>query len=104
MKTYRPRSGLVLTQVCGEHLLVAASALRELCPYVTKLNETSAFLWQRLKQGATLRELEQAVAEEYEVDDPAAVRGLIETFLRQMQEMNYLLAEDQAADEQGSER
>ena len=95
MKTYKARNGLVLTQVCGEHLLVAANALRELCPYVTVLNETSAFLWDRLKQGATLEELEAAVTEEYEVDDPASLRGFIESFLQQMQEMNYLIVDDQ---------
>ena len=29
MKRYQARNGLVLTQVCGEYLLVAARALRE---------------------------------------------------------------------------
>lgn len=95
MKRYRARNGLVLTQVCGEYLLVAARALRELCPYVTVVNETSAFLWERLEQGATPEELEQAVADEYEVDDPAAVRGVIDDFLRRMQELNYVLTEEQ---------
>ena len=95
MKRYQARSGLVLTQVCGEYLLVAARALRELCPYVTVVNETSAFLWERLEKGATAEELALAVAGEYEVDDPAAVRGVIDDFLRQMQELNYVLTEEQ---------
>lgn len=94
MKKYKARSGLVLTQVCGEHLLVAASALRNLCPYVTMLNETSSFLWERLKHGATISELETSVMKEYEVDDASSLRGFIESFLRQMLEMNYLIAED----------
>ncbi|MBR5343390.1 MAG: PqqD family protein [Oscillospiraceae bacterium] len=95
MKRYKAREGLVLTQVCGERLLVSAGALKELCPFVTVLNETSAFLWEKLKNGATAEELEQAVAGEYEVDDPASVRGFIEDFLRQMQELNYLLTQEQ---------
>ena len=94
MKKYKARSGLVLTQVCGEHLLVAASALRELCPYVTELNETSAFLWERLKQGATIADLEASVMQEFEVDDASSLRGFIESFLRQMLELNYLIVED----------
>lgn len=95
MKRYQARDGLVLTQVCGEYLLVAARALRDLCPYVTVVNETSAFLWERLESGATAEELAQAVADEYEVDDPAAVRQMIADFLRQMQELNYVLTEEQ---------
>ncbi len=95
MKRYKAREGLVLTRVCGEQLLVSAGALRELCPFVTVLNETSAFLWERLKDGATADELLQAVAAEYEVDDPAAIRGVIKDFLRQMQELNYVLTEEQ---------
>ena len=95
MKRYKARDGLVLAQVCGEQLLVSAGALRELCPFVTVLNETSAFLWGRLKDGATSEELLQAVKEEYEVDDPAAIRGVIKDFLRQMQELNYVLTEEQ---------
>ena len=95
MKRYQARNGIILTQVCGEYLLVAARALRELCPYVTVVNETSAFLWERLENGATAEELAQAVADEYEVDDPAAVRGVIDDFLRQMQELNYVLTEEQ---------
>ena len=95
MKRYKARDGLVLTQVCGEQLLVSAGALRELCPFVTVLNETSAFLWGQLKDGATADQLLQAVMKEYEVDDPAAISGVIGDFLHQMQELNYVLTEEQ---------
>ena len=90
MERYKTRDGVVLTTVCGEILLVAASALRELCPFVTVVNDSSAFLWQRLKMGATLEELEQAVKDEYEIDDPAMVKGVIKDFVNQMLELHYL--------------
>lgn len=90
---YKTRSGVVLTQIREEYLLVSSSTLRELCPFVTTVNETSAFLWKQLQNGATEEELLLAVAEEYEVDDPEVLRGVIRSFLEQMQAMHYLLEE-----------
>ena len=98
MKRYSCRDGVVLTEVCGEYLLVSASALRDVCPYVTTLNETSAFLWKQLQSGATEEELVQAVGAEYEVDDPAALRDVIAAFLQQMQEYHYLIVDGQEED------
>ena len=91
---YKTRPGVVLTEIAGEYVLVAAKTLLDVCPYVTQINETSAFLWRRLEQGAGMQELEAAVAEEYEVEDLGAVREAIEGFIRQMNEMNYLLLEE----------
>ncbi len=95
MTCYKTRSGVVLTSICGEHVLVAASTARQYCPYVTELNETSAFLWRRLSSGVSLESLMAALGEEYELDDPAAARQAVEAFLRQMLELNYLLTEEQ---------
>ena len=95
MERYKTREGVVLTSVCGETLLVTARALRELCPFVTVINDSSAFLWERLRSGATAEELERAVKEEYELDDPSIVNGVIQDFLRQMLALNYLIEDDQ---------
>lgn len=95
MERYKCRDGVVLTRVCGETLLVAARALKGQCPYVTILNDSSAFLWQRLKSGADAAELEEAVRGEFEVDDPSAIRGFVDSFLQQMKEHHYLTSLDQ---------
>ena len=95
MERYKTRNGVVLTSVCGQMLLVAAKSLQELCPYVTEINETSAFLWEHLRFGSDLADLMAALDEEYELDDPAAARQAVEAFLRQMLELNYLLPEEQ---------
>lgn len=89
--TYKTRTGVVLTEIAGEYVLVAAKALLGECPYVTQLNETSAFLWQKLERGATLESLEAAVAEEYEISDLAAARAAIEAFVKQMEELKYII-------------
>lgn len=94
----KTRPGVVLAPICGEYLLVSAKALRDLCPYVTQINETSAFLWQQLIGGATRDELLRAVMREYEIDDPAEVSAAIDSFLNQMFEAGYLLEEKEGTD------
>ena len=89
--TYKTRTGVVLTEIAGEFVLVAAKALLGECPYVTQLNDTSAFLWRRMEQGASLETLEAAVAEEYKIEDPATARAAIEAFVKQMEELKYII-------------
>lgn len=89
--TFKTRPGVVLTSICGEYYLVSPRSLQPLCPYLTNINETSAFLWSVLMEGATAAQLEEAVAKEYEVDDPDQVRNAIQGFLQQMLSLNYLL-------------
>lgn len=91
MATYKTRPGVVLTSICGEYFLVAARALLDTCPYVTQINETSAFLWKELERGADRETLMRAADAEYEIDDPEKARAAIDGFITQMLEMNYLL-------------
>lgn len=95
MARYNVRPGIVLTSICGESILVAAKSVLEYCPYVTQLNETSAFLWKLLAAGADDNELIDSVKEEYEIDDEAFVRRAIEDFIKQMLDLNYLLPVEQ---------
>ena len=94
MTSYKTRPGVVLTGIAGEYVLVAAKALLDICPYVSQINESSAFLWRKLEQGASPEQMEAAVAEEYEIDDPDTVRTAIRDFIEQMKELNYLVAEE----------
>ena len=94
MTVYKTRPGVVLAEIAGEYVLVSAKALFEQCPYVTQINETSAFLWERLEGGATLETLLSAVAEEFELDDPEAARASILDFIHQMSELNFLISEE----------
>ena len=93
MTSYKTRTGVVLTEIAGEYVLVAAKALLGECPYVTQINESSAFLWKQMESGASLDELVSAVAEEYELEDPAAAGEAIRGFIQQMADMNYLIVE-----------
>ncbi len=93
MERYRIRPGVVLTSVCGETFLVAAKAARKFCPYFSQLNESSAFLWRKLSDSMTAEDLTRVVLAEYEVEDPASLKDVINSFLSQMVELGYLLRE-----------
>ena len=99
MDHYVTRPGVVLTSICDEYMLLAAKAAREHCPYMTQLNESSAFLWRRLEQGSDRDDLERAVQEEYEIDDPADAREAIRGFIEQMLQLGYLLREGEEHEE-----
>lgn len=90
MTVYKTRRGVVLTEICGEYVLIAAKALLDRCPYLTQINESSAFLWKRMMNGATLEELVIAVEDEYEILDVDETKTAIDNIIKNMMEMNYL--------------
>ena len=90
---YKTRPGVVLTEIAGEYVLVAAKMLLDTCPYVTQINESSAFLWSQMETGASLEQLSEAVSKEYEIEDHDAADEAIRAIVQQLQDMNYLLVE-----------
>ena len=97
--TYRTRPGVVLTSICGEYMLVAAKEAREFCPYHSQITESSAFLWRLLCRGSDRDTLLREVEAEYELEDPAAARQAIDSFIAQMIELGYLLPEGEENEE-----
>lgn len=95
MPSYKIRPGVLLTQICGENLLVAAKSARKFCPYYSFLNESAAFVWKMLEKRSDLEELEAAVAEEFEIEDAAETRGLILSLLENLEKNHYLLPVEQ---------
>ena len=90
---YKPRPGIVLTTVCGESVLAAPHSLWNVCPYVSQINESSAFLWRKLENGATAGQLKAAVLSEFEVDSESELEQIIQDFLTKMTDLGYLVAE-----------
>ena len=91
MKQYKAREGVILTRICDEYLLVSGKKTRDICPYLTQINELSAFLWEKLINGADLEELLSFTSDEYEIDDRESVKESISQFLQQMVELGYLI-------------
>ena len=91
MKRYRTRPGVVLTTVGGQYVLVAAKAAREYCPSTTQINETAAFCWRVLENGADLDALAADLAREYEIEDASGLRDDVQTLLEQLEAYGYLV-------------
>ena len=91
MKQYKTRPGVVLTKIGGQNILVAAKKLQEFCPYVSQINETAAFCWRILEQGADIDILAEKLAEEYQISDLASLRADLSELLAQMTAANYLI-------------
>lgn len=94
MTVFRTRRGIILTEICGEYILVAARSLLGICPYLMQLNESSAFLWKQMLCGATMNDLLRKVEEEYETTESDGAALAVESFVRQMLDMKYLESEE----------
>ncbi len=82
MKT---KSGFMLRSIAGCKIVVSVGKRTLDFNGIINLNDTGAFLWERLEKGATEDELVSAILENYtDVDEPTAresVRYFIKTLL-----------------------
>lgn len=68
--------GFILREVAGSYIVVAVGeAVKDFNGVIT-LNETSAFLWNKLVKGASEEDLVKALLSEYEVEESVAVKGV----------------------------
>ena len=88
MTTMKLKNGYVLRQVAGEYVALPQGSDIDLNTMIT-MNETGAFLWERLQQGATEDELVAALLAEYDVDE-ATARKSVQAFVAKL-ESNGLL-------------
>lgn len=95
MKRYKIQPGIVLTQVCGESLLVATRLARGKCPYVKQLNATGAYFWTLLEQGIEPDRMVLSAAQHYGVSPERVGPGLLQ-FLEDLEKSGYLLGEESA--------
>ncbi len=100
MEELKIRPGVILTEICGEHVLVAAKEAREVCPYVSMISESGAFIWRQISRGAKSSDLLPLVLEEYEIEDPEQAKTMMNGFIRQMLESGYLLKEGEKNEEE----
>ncbi len=66
------KDGFILREVAGSFIVVAVGDAVKTFNGIITLNETGAFLWKALEQGATEEELLKALLEEYDVDESVA--------------------------------
>lgn len=78
------KEGFVLRNICGEYIVVAVGRQTLDFKGLIKLNETGAFLWEKLQTECTADELLAAMQAEYDVDTKTAQVD-IETFIASLQ-------------------
>lgn len=84
----RLKDGLILRQVAGENVVLAASGNVELKGMIT-LNDSACTLWKCLADGAELSDLTAALLAEYDVDE-ATASAHAAAFVEKMKELDVL--------------
>ena len=83
------RPAMVTRRVAGEIILVPVTGQVSQEPSLYALNETSAFLWERLDGKRTGRDLVKEFMEAYEVED-AQAESDVQKFLAQLEEIGAI--------------
>ena len=87
---FKTRTGIVMTSVGGQKILVAANALHDQIPYVSNINDTTAFCWELLIDGISEEELAMRVIEQFEIEDSDVVKKDIASLIKHLYEKGYI--------------
>ncbi len=92
--TIRVRSGIILTHICGQALLVAAFEARPHCPHVTVLNETGDIIWNCLKEKKNIPDIVLTLKKKFDIPSDMNVEELIKDYIAQLHDKGYVLYEE----------
>ena len=79
----------ILREIAGDYIIVPVRAAALEFNGMITVNETGAFLWEKLREGTTREELLHAMLEEYEVSEKEAEAD-IQEFLQMLQKNKIL--------------
>ena len=79
----------ILREIAGDYIFVPVRAAALEFNGMITVNETGAFLWEKLREGTTKEELLHAMLEEYEVSEKEAEAD-IQEFLQMLQKNKIL--------------
>lgn len=82
------KNGLLLRQVAGKYVVLPETETIDLNIMIT-LNDTGAFLWEKLRNDTTAEKLIDALLAEYDVDESRARRA-VESFLTELKNNGFL--------------
>jgi hypothetical protein len=83
------KQGYILREVAGNYIVVAVGEAVKNFNGIINLNETGAFLWKQLQEGATEEQLKAAMLEEYDVQEDVAQND-IKAFIDKLNEKGLL--------------
>jgi hypothetical protein len=70
------KDGFVLRKIAYQYMAVPVGARAKELHGMIGLNETGAFIWERLSNGQPQEEIVKALCEEYEVEEDAAAASV----------------------------
>ena len=82
------KAGFILRQVAGQTVALPTEGDIDLNTMIT-LNDTGAFLWERLQSGADENALVAALLGEYDVDE-ATARASVQKFVGKLKDNGFL--------------
>ena len=82
------KDGFLLRQVAGQTVVLPSGDELDLNMMIT-LNETGAFLWERLNQETTEEALVAALLSEYDVDE-ATAKNAVAGFVKKLSDNGFL--------------
>ena len=83
------KEGFMLREVAGSYVVVAVGKRSEQFNGMVNMNETGAFLWKLVEQGASRDELLSRLLETYEVAEEKAEQD-VDKFISVLQQNNFV--------------
>ena len=83
------KEGFMLREVAGSYVVVAVGKRSEQFNGMVNLNETGAFLWKLVEQGASRDELLNSLLEAYEVEREKAEQD-VDKFISVLQKNDFV--------------
>jgi hypothetical protein len=83
------KKGFMLRKVAGENVVVAIAEASKSLNGMIKLNDTGAFVWNLIKDGATKEDIVEKICNEYEISNEQAKADL-DAFLEVLNSANCL--------------
>lgn len=76
----KQKNGLVMREVCGEHVLVGEGVSAVDFSSLVRFNDTAAFIWKKAEELGefTEKQLAEALVDEYDVDIDTALKDVKE--------------------------
>lgn len=85
----RIREGFILRQVLDIYAVIGVGSEAYMPNRIMSVNETGAFLWRMLENGAEKQELIDALLREYDTDPQTAEKD-VDAFLKEMQDKGLI--------------
>ena len=82
------KDGFFMRQIAGQTVVLPGGDVLDLNMMIT-LNETGAFLWERMNEETSVEALVAALLGEYDVDEKTAQQA-VEAFVRKLYDYGFL--------------